>query len=142
MLIFHQFSLLAQQPAIESSTKNSITSEMIGRKHPPMKLDTFAKDPNYGYSEKMPVLTGGGFGKGSENVYRYLNALLGPNSEPVHYDRVGTCCSFKTANSPFGDTGLLEVFEIRVEGGQSKRLYFNWYDSGTLMIPVGLSAHK
>jgi hypothetical protein len=107
-----------------------------------MKLKTVAEDPNYGYSEKMPVPTGGGFGKGSENVYRYLNALLGPNSEPVRYERVGTCCSFKTKNSPFGDEGLLEVFEIRVDGGQPKRLYFNWYDPGTLMIPVGLTARK
>src|SRR5262245_16653168 len=134
-------SLLAQAP-ISSSTKSAITAEMIGRKYSPMKLDVASKDADYGYSEKMPVLVGGGFGKGSENTYRYLNALLGPKSEIVHYDRIGTCCSFKTKNSPFGDSALMEVFEIRFDGGQPKRLYFNWYDSGKLLIPVGLTARK
>lgn len=131
-----------QRPPIVSSTQSEITAEMIGRRFPPSRLKATAKDANYGYSEKMPILVGGGFGKGSENTYRYLNALLGPNAEVVHYTRVGTCCSFKTKNSPFGDTALLEVYEIRFEGVQAKRLYFNWYDSGKLMIPLGLTARK
>jgi len=107
-----------------------------------MLLEATAKDEKYGYSEKMPILVGGGFGKGSGSTYKFLNALLGPKSEVVHYTRIGTCCSFKTKNSPFGDEGLLEVYEIRFEGGTAKRLYFNWYDSGTPMIPLGLTARK
>jgi hypothetical protein len=31
---------------------------------------------------------------------------------------------------------------IRFDGGQPKRLYFNWYDSGKLLIPVGLTARR
>jgi len=143
VLVVVTSGLSAQQPAISSSTQSGITAEMIGRKYPAMQLGVAATDAKYGYSEKLPVQVGGGFGTGSENVYRYLNALLGPNGETIHYDRVGTCCSFKTKNSPFGDNkGLLEVFEIRFDDGQPKRLYFNWYDSGKLLIPVGLTARK
>ena len=142
-LVFNISSLYAiQGPPISSSTQGGISDEMIGKKYPPAQLEVAAKDAKYGYSEKTPILVGGGFGKGSENTYRYLNALLGPMSEVVHYTRIGTCCSFKTKNSPFGDKALLEVYEIRFEGGESKRLYFNWYDSGKLMIPVGLMARK
>jgi hypothetical protein len=133
---------VAQEPAIQSSTKSSISEEMIGKKYAPARLEDAAKDAKYGYSEKTPILVGGGFGKGSENTYRYLNALLGPNGEVVHYTRVGTCCSFKTKNSPFGGKGVLEIYEVHFEGGQAKRLFFNWYDPGKLMIPFGLTARK
>ena len=133
-------TLFAQQPQITSSTTGQITAEMIGRKYSAMKLNIATVDANYGYSEKLPIQVGGGLGEGSQNTYRYLNALLGPKSEVVRYDRVGTCCEFKTKNSPFGDSALLEVFEIRFNGGEPKRLYFNWYDSGELLIPVGLTA--
>jgi hypothetical protein len=92
---------------------------------------------------KRPLFSlGADSGKGSENTYKYLNALLGPKAEAVHYSRVGTCCVFKSKNSPFGDTALLEVYEIQVENGEAKRLYFNWYDSGKVLIPVGLTARK
>jgi hypothetical protein len=59
----------------------------------------------------------------------------------IKYQRVGTCCPFKSPNSPFDGEALLEVYEITVPGGgQPKRLYFNWYDEGEVLIPVGLSA--
>ena len=139
MLIRSELSA-AQEPQIQSSTRSNVTEEMIGKKYSPARLEDATKDAKYGYSDKTPVLVGGGFGKGSENTYRYLNALLGPNGEIIHYTRVGTCCSFKSKNSPFSGKALLEVYEIRFERGQAKRLYFNWYDSGKLMIPLGLTA--
>ena len=112
---------------------------MIGRQYAAMPLSRVSKDPDYGYSEKKPVPVAGGFGDGGKNVYRYLNALRGPESQEVHYSRVGTCCDFKTKKSPFG-SGLLEVYEVAYEGAPGRRLYFNWYDSGDVLIPVGLTA--
>ncbi len=140
-LSFCPTGLLSQQPEIESSTRSSITAEMIGRKKGTAKLKKSAADSEYGYSEKSPVKVGGGFGKGSDNTYKFLNALLGPNAEVVQYDREGTCCSFETENSPFG-SGLLEVFSIQYKGGEKKRLYFNWYDESELLIPARLTAKK
>jgi hypothetical protein len=141
-LAFASYCLSARSPQILSSTKSNITEEMIGRKYPPARLKVVATDAAYGVSEKNPVLVGGGFGKGSENTYRYLNALLGPTAERIHYTIVGTCCEFKSKHSPFGDTALLEVYEVQYDGGKPMRLYFNWYDQGKLLIPIGLAARK
>jgi hypothetical protein len=116
---------------------------MIGSQYPPMAIKGQAKDSGYGYSEKLAIRLGGGFSEGSKNTYRFLNALLGPQGQKVHYERVGTCCGFKTANSPFGDSALLEVWEISYEGAKRpSRLYFNWYDEGEVLVPVGLTAAK
>jgi hypothetical protein len=133
----------AQDPGIKSGTRSAITDEMIGRQYPPMSLKRSATDPEYGVKERKPVMVQGGLGEGAHNVYRFLNALRGPHGEPVHYKRVGTCCEFKTKKSPFGDgKELLEIYEVAYEGGPSRRLYFNWYDDGEILIPVGFTALK
>jgi len=133
-------------PEILSTTTSTnpegvaITDEMIGRGKGAMKLSRSATDAEYGYSDHSPVKVGGGFGSGSERTYQYLNALRGPAGEPVKYDRIGTCCPFKSPNSPFDGEALLEVYAVAISGGSPKRLYFNWYDEGDLLVPVGLSA--
>ncbi|HSY48806.1 MAG TPA: 2-dehydro-3-deoxyphosphooctonate aldolase [Thermoanaerobaculia bacterium] len=105
-----------------------------------MKLSQASTDPSYAFSEHAPVLVGGGFGAGSDRTYQYLNSLRGPGGELVKYDRVGTCCSFKSANSPFGGEALLEVYQLSIPGVGTKRIYFNWYETADVLIPVGLSA--
>lgn len=127
-------------PITSSTTANvngmAITDDMIGRSRGTMHLEHPAKDPKYGYSQTNPIKIGGGFGDGSDRTYRYLNSLRGAGGEAVKYSRVGTCCPFKTPNSPFEGEGLLEVYEIN--GAQ--RLYFDWYDEEEPLIPVGLTA--
>ena len=133
----------AADPAILSSTTNTgvVTDEMIGRSQGAERPSRQATDPAYAYSEKAPVMVGGGFGSGSKRTYRFLNALRGPNGEAVTYSRVGTCCPFKSPNSPFDGEALLEVFAIRYAGqDHAQRLYFNWYDEGEVLVPLGLTA--
>lgn len=66
-----------------------------------------------------------------------LNALAGPNGEKVAYERLGSCCPFKTKNAVFGDSGMLDKYEITIEGSSKKIiLYLNMYDSETLQVPV------
>jgi len=90
---------------------------------------------------KVPIAVGGGFGEGGHNVYRFLNGLAGPKGEVVHYSRVGTCCSFKSADSPFGGRAVLEVYEIQYQGlAKPARLYFNWYGKAHVLVPVGFAA--
>jgi hypothetical protein len=113
---------------------------MIGRGRGAMKLGRSATDAEYGYSERLPIKVGGGFGSGSERTYQYLNALRGPAGEAVRYDRIGTCCPFKSPSSPFDGEALLEVYAVAIAGGAPKRLYFNWYDEGEVLVPVGFSA--
>jgi hypothetical protein len=130
-------------PVLSSSKASGVTDEMIGSKSPPMSLTKMATDSSYGYSEKSPVIVGGGFGNGSKHLYSFLNALRGPEGQVVHYRRVGTCCSFKTPNSPFGDSDVLEVYEITYDGlKEPKRLYFDWDDTAEVLVPVGLTARK
>ena len=118
-----------------------ITDEMIGRRRGEMKLSRASTDPGYAFTEHAPVLIGGGFESGSDRTYKYLNALRGPKGETIKYDRVGTCCPFKSSNSPFGGEALLEVYQVSIPGvGSPKRLYFNWYETAAVFVPVGLSA--
>jgi len=147
-LLFSACSTAPKQksPEILSTTTSTtpsgrvITDEMIGRSKGTMKLSRPATDSDYGYSEKSPVKVGGGFGSGSERTYQFLNALRGPAGESIKYDRIGTCCPFKSPNSPFDGEALLEVYEVSIGGGTPKRLYFNWYDGGDLFVPFGFSA--
>ena len=131
-----------KQPETLSRTTSDIPEETVGQQFGAWSISTPAQDPAYGYSEKSPVLVGGGLGDGSVNMYRFLNALLGPTGQRVHYIRIGTCCPFKTPNPTFEGEHVLEVYKITYDSGKPARLYFNWYDSGTLYIPQGLTARK
>ena len=132
------------EPPVISSTSSTvggavITDEMVGRRRGEMKLSESSTDPNYAFSEKSPVGIGGGFESGSDRTYKYLNSLRAPNGQPITYSRVGTCCPFKSANSPFDGEALLEVYELSIPGvAAGKRIYFNWYDTGAVLIPAGL----
>jgi hypothetical protein len=134
-----------QPPPAVSTTRTGqsgtvITADMIGRSRGAMALSRRASDAAYAYSEAVPVKIGGGFDGGADRTYQYLNSLRGPNGEAVRYDRVGTCCPFETPSSPFGE-GLLEVFTLTYSGlDQPKRLYFNWYEEGEVLVPLGLTA--
>jgi len=137
----------SQEPAVTSSTTIAtggmiITDEMIGRRHGAMHLERSATDAAYGYSERSPIKIGGGFESGSERTYRFLNALRGPNGEKVTYTRVGTCCPFKSPNSPFDGEGLLEVYVTSYGVSPPQRLYFNWYDEAEVLLPRGLTAER
>jgi hypothetical protein len=136
------FSGSAGAQESKSSTEGRITSEMIGRRHGPMALKKSATDPQYGTSEKHPIVVGGGLGAGVRNTYRFLNALRGPKGELVHYDRAGSCCAFTTTKAVIGDRGLLDVYNVWYDGQQPVRMYFNWYDDGDPLVPVGFTAAK
>lgn len=135
-------------PAVLSSTTsttpdgNVISDQMIGSSHGTMLLAAAADDPNYAYTQGAPVQIGGGFGAGSDRTYKYLNSLRGPKGEAIKYDRVGTCCPFKSPNSPFDGEALLEVYQVTLPNGDARRVYFDWYTEGRPLVPVGLtSAH-
>lgn len=108
--------------------------------HSTFLLSAIATDAAYGYSKEYPVKVGGAMQQqGSLNERRYLNALAGPEGEPITYNRRGSCCHFKTRNSPLGG-GLLDIYEVIVEGSyDTLLLYLNMYDAGPLMAPVGFT---
>jgi len=103
------------------------------------KIEQYSDDPSYGYSEGNPVKVGGiSNNQGPLNERRFLNALMGPNGEPITYSRIGSCCKFKTKNGLLDNAGFLDKYEIAYKGLKEPIiLYINMYDSDRLRIPVG-----
>lgn len=108
-----------------------------------LRIKEYATDETYGYTEQNPVMVGGGK-DGPLNERRFLNALAGPNGEEVYYRRLGSCCAFYTKNGTFGDTGLLDKYEVTFEGWLAGPviIYINMYDSDVLKVPKGFSLKK
>jgi hypothetical protein len=107
-------------------------------------LTDTTSDATYGYTKGNPVNVGGIHeSMGPQNQRRFLNALLGPQGEPVSYYRAGSCCGFKTPNGLIGDMGLLDRYRVTWEGARDTvDIYLNLYDKGNLYIPVGFTAKK
>lgn len=131
------------------STKNTIKNIDDNAPIPMLKgNDRFiiteqSSDPKYGLHKDYPinVFYRSTFND-SINPKRFLNALAGPNGDNIVYKRLESCCPFPTKKSDIG-AGFLDVYEITWEGCKKPiTLYFNIYEKGILMIPVGLTAKK
>ena len=101
-------------------------------------INEISTDPSYGFTEKNPIKVGGVEAKqGPVNERRFLNALAGPNGEPISYYRAGSCCHFKTPNGLMG-SGLLDRYRVTWEGSKDTlSIFINMYDYGTLQAPKG-----
>ena len=104
------------------------------------KITSPSKDNTYGYSEKNPIKVGGVLNQqGPLNERRFINGLLGPEGQDLHFYRFGSCCSFKTPNAVFNNIGSLDKYQVYWSGCQDTlTLFINMYDEGDLFIPVGL----
>lgn len=104
------------------------------------RLAGVATDPTYGLVQDNPVKVGG---FSESNEAEFLNGLRGPEGQPVEYERVGSCCPFKTANAMIGDVGLLDAFRVTYAGqAQPAVIYIDFYDTDELQVPMGFSARK
>lgn len=104
------------------------------------ELSHISSDKNYGYSYQTPIKVGGvRSSEGPQNQLRYLNALLGPNNEPIMYNHIGSCCDFRTRNSEMG-MAQLDSYQLFWEGGKDTLIvYINMYDADKLYVPAGLN---
>lgn len=98
-----------------------------------IQLSSVSTSAKYGYSKKDPIQVGT-----IPNEYVYLALLRGANGEQISYERQGTCCGFKTSNSPFG-VGILDVWILTMPNGKEKKLYINGYDYEDPKCPKGLT---
>jgi hypothetical protein len=106
-------------------------------------ITEYSKDKKYGYNKDYPINV---FFRSTKdetiNQQRFLNALAGPKGEKIAFKKIETCCPFPTKNTEIG-AGFLDIYEITWAGQKSPLLlYFNIYEKGTLMVPVGLSLKK
>ncbi len=107
---------------------------------PPSPADSLADAGALGYARSNPILVGGGADDGVASERRYLAALRGPGGETVRFERLGSCCQFRTPNGPEG-TGLLDVYEVTYDGlARPVLLYLNMYDGGGAgAVPEGFT---
>jgi hypothetical protein len=127
-------------------TKRSSTATLSSSNIPqltngdPFDFQEVATDKKYGYTAEMPIKVGGeSEGNGSLNQRKFLNALAGPNGEKIKYNRIGSCCPYKTDKSAFG-TAFLDKYQITWDGQEKPIvLLIDFYEKGILKIPFGLT---
>lgn len=102
-------------------------------------ITQYSKEKRYGTEREYPINVFYGSSKNdSINVKRFLNALVGPHGESLNFNKVKTCCPFKSSHSDMG-VGLLDQYEITWPNQKTPMLlYFNNYEKGPLLVPVGL----
>lgn len=101
------------------------------------KLTATTRDPAYGLTEQHPVKVGG---LSERNEAEYLNGLRGPSGEPITYERLGSCCPFKTPNAMIEGIGLLDAFRVTYAGqARPSVIYIDFYDEAPLSVPVGFT---
>jgi hypothetical protein len=105
---------------------------------PSFRVTRQASDAQYAYSPDKPVKVGGPE-DGPLRERLFLSQLAGPKGENITYRRVGSCCPFTTPNGFMG-SGLLDVYEVVVEGESNPRkLFINMYDFEEPLIPAGFT---
>lgn len=125
--------------AKKTSSPNS-SSKVEMRDENSFKLTAISDDETYGYTQQNPIKVGGvKNSSGPLNERRFLNALLGPESQPLTYYRQGSCCPFKSPNGLMG-SGLLDKYEVKYDGLEKPLIiYINMYDAGELKAPKGFT---
>lgn len=117
--------------------------EKGGSENLPFLVEETSRDETYGYSADNPVRVGGGRAAGARNQQRYLNALLGPDGQPITYERRGSCCPFKTRRGLGDNDGQLDIYTLSWRGQKAPvTLYLNMYARADLKAPMGLTAMR
>jgi tetratricopeptide (TPR) repeat protein len=105
-----------------------------------LSLNKTAEDKNYGYTENDPIKVGTGPNGGPGNQRTYLDLLRDPQGKPITYNRVGSCCAYK---SKYGimNTALLDKYEITFRNDKDIEekviVYISMYDYEELKIIHG-----
>lgn len=136
---------LASCSSTQSTLKNTdeTAPNLILTKDNAFVITEYSKDKKYGYDKDYPInIFFNDTNDETINQQRFFNALAGPNSEPITYTKLESCCPFPTKRSELG-AGFLDVYELKWKGQKkSITLYLNIYEKGILMVPVGLSLKK
>lgn len=139
-------TIACQSNRLQWTTRHKNTLEYLPEIDSILILEGVSKSPKYGYTPATPVTLG------VRNEYvsvtypeRYLNSLTGPKGEQLIYERVKSCCFFKTANSDpaYQNVGVLEIYKVSYEGLETpKLLYLNFFDDGKVFAPQGFLPKK
>lgn len=103
-------------------------------------LKEYADNKKYGYDQDYPINIGVvQAANESKYITYFFNGIQGPNGEQITFEKVDTCCPFPTKHDKMGG-GLLSIYEVKWPGQASPvKLYFNIYERGKIMCPIGLA---
>jgi len=93
--------------------------------HSILRLTVTADNDSYGFTSENPIKVGAGPKGGPANERAYLNLLRDINGKPVNYQRLGSCCPYKSDN-PLGG-GVVDKYEIYYlnnKGKEEKAIIF------------------
>ena len=141
LLMFVASACVSTKSTIKNIDDNAPIPKLSGENT--FVLTEFSTDKKYGYDPDYPINV---FFKNTKdeqiNPQRFLNALTGPNGEKIVFNKIETCCPFPTKRSAVG-AGFLDIYQITWSGLETPiQLYFNIYEKGVLMVPVGMGLKK
>jgi tetratricopeptide (TPR) repeat protein len=99
--------------------------------YPILRLTKIASDDKYGFTAEKPVKVGRGPDGGPANQRVFLNLLRDAKGKSLKYQRVGSCCSYKSENGFMGTATLdkYEIIYLDVKGNEQKATVFiSFYD--------------
>lgn len=130
------------------STKNTIQNIDVNAPRPlivynKFVLTKYATDSKYGFHEDFPVNVFYYSAKNDTiNAHRFLNALTGPNGEPINFKKIDICCPYTTKNNSLG-AGYIDIYEVSYQGlNKPLQLYINIFEPGEMMVPLGFDTLK
>jgi len=106
-------------------------SQEIKEKNDIIVLEKEVDDDTYGFTPETPIKVGTGANGGPANQRAYLNLLRDVKGNPIQYNRLGSCCAYKSENGLLG-FAMLDKYEIKYKnkkGKNKKRIvYISFYD--------------
>jgi tetratricopeptide (TPR) repeat protein len=110
--------------------------------HSILRLTRKADNEGYGFLADHPVRVGKGPESGPNNVRTYLELLRDANGKPLKYERIGTCCPYKSDHAFFGKEAMEEKYQITYTAadGSTKTafVYLTFYDYEEPLILAGM----
>lgn len=124
ILFFLAFTVLCVQVLGQNDIEKKAEINII------TELTKLADSEKYGFTQEMPVKVGKGK-TGPANQRDYLSLLRDAQGNPITYERVGSCCDYKTPNGLMG-FGRLDKYEITYRNEKNKKktaiVYITFYD--------------
>jgi tetratricopeptide (TPR) repeat protein len=110
------------------------------KNYPILRLTQTATSEKYGFTKEEPVKTGLGPFGGPSNQKAYIELLRDTKGNPVQYQRIGSCCQYKSDNAPLG-YALLDQYKISYTDAAGNPatavIYISMYDHEEPMILSG-----
>jgi tetratricopeptide (TPR) repeat protein len=128
---FNKARELGMKAALKKVEKCNDTTTSTIVIHPILRLTKITDSDKYGFTSEKPIMAGTGPDGGPANQRAYMNLLRDPKGKPIKYERLGSCCDYKSENGFLG-LAMLDKYEITYlnEKGKEKKavLYISFYD--------------